>query len=100
MRVLISPEYLVWEVHCGKLFIYQKESYAKMLQLPYQANMVRMAVSWQNIGNVIQFQVIRFQGPEESLQCTRIISIDQKASGLTGNKERICIPVFQSNHFP
>jgi hypothetical protein len=69
-----------------------------MLQFSDQANMVRMAVSWQNIGNVIQFQVIRFQGPEEPLQCTRIISIDQKASGLTGNIKRIGIPVFQSNH--
>ena len=56
--MFVSSEYLIWEMHACKLFIHQKKINAKPLQSPDQANMVRMAVSWKNIRNVIQFQMI------------------------------------------
>ena len=56
----VSPEYFIRVMHSAELAIYQKQFNAEFLQLSCQPNVGRMSMGWQNIGNVIQFQVICF----------------------------------------
>ena len=94
----VSPEYFIRVMHSAELAIYQKQFNAEFLKFPNQANMVRMTMGWQNIGNVSKFQVIRFQSPEERRQRARVIGVDQQPSICAWNIKCIGIPVLQPNH--
>ena len=76
-QAMISTKNRIRKMNIGILRIYHKKPDALFHQFAYQTNMVRMVMRCQNISNIADFNIVRFNCPIKRRQCPCIVCINQ-----------------------